>query len=302
MSDLVNLIPWAIERLLKGEYAVRKNPKGLPLQLDLDPSLSALDIPTMEEELRKSLGPERAERFFALKDQPAPEKVAEAMSEILGPTVGPEFSARLADADWETVVSSVYWGLVWFGTKWGEQLARDREGLGTREAAEFEEVAEKDRPGSALVYTAQKYSREMIALFPRMIRRANLLRILRVSQKAPEHVICYLKEGSRCYIYGHFVASLVLCRSAIEAAVEDRLRRMGYGEELDQIEEHKMWSLIEMAREKGLLDNKWYKDADTVRSLGNRAAHAETVGEIPRENECRQAFDLTRKFLEHLYA
>lgn len=48
MSDLVNLIPWAIERLLKGEYAVRKNPKGLPLQLDLDPSLSALDIPTME--------------------------------------------------------------------------------------------------------------------------------------------------------------------------------------------------------------------------------------------------------------
>ena len=23
MSDLVNLIPWAIERLLKGEYAVR---------------------------------------------------------------------------------------------------------------------------------------------------------------------------------------------------------------------------------------------------------------------------------------
>ena len=64
MSDLINLIPWAIERRLKGEYAVRKNPKGLPLQLDLDPSLSALDIPTMEEELRKSLGPERAERFF----------------------------------------------------------------------------------------------------------------------------------------------------------------------------------------------------------------------------------------------
>ena len=55
-----------------------------------------------------------------------------------------------------------------------------------------------------------------------------------------------------------------------------------------------MWSLIEMAREKGLLDNKWYKDADSVRSLGNRAAHAETVGEIPKENECKQAFDLTR--------
>lgn len=302
MSDLVNLIPWAIERLLKGEYAVRKNPKGLPLKLDLDPGLSALDVPTMEKELRKSLGPERAERFFALKDQAGPEKVAEAMNEILGPTVGPEFSSHLAEADWETLVSSVYWGLVWFGTQWGEQLAREREGLGTREAAEFEEAREKSSPGSTLVYAAQKYSREMMALFPRIVHRAEMLRILKVSKKAPGNVVRYLQEGSRCYIYGHFLASLVLCRSAIEAAVEDRLRQMGHGEELDHIEEHKMWSLLEMAREKGLLGKRWYRDADSVRSLGNRAAHAETVGKIPKENECKQAFDLTRKILEHLYA
>jgi hypothetical protein len=96
-----------------------------------------------------------------------------------------------------------------------------------------------------------------------------------------------------------FLASLVLCRTVIEAACEDSLRRKGHCEELDRIAKDKLLNLLLMARRHNLLDKARFEQADDIREMANRTVHSERM---PGEIECGNAFLTTRGIIEHLYS
>ncbi len=144
--------------------------------------------------------------------------------------------------------------------------------------------------------TAETYATELLKLFPQMVTRAESLRILPASEKVPDFVNRYLGEASRCYIYGQFLASLFLCRSAIVEAVEDRLRQKGYGKDVDAIKGEWLKAVLKLAVDKGLLDDVIYRQADDIRILGNNAIHGT---KLPTDQDCMD--DQTRGILQHLY-
>src|SRR6185369_11708963 len=73
--------------------------------------------------------------------------------------------------------------------------------------------------------------------FPKLVDRAYQLSVFTAEIPAPTKVARYMEEASKCYLYGQRIACLMVCRSAIEFAIPDRLVTLGYG---TQLEEFKM--------------------------------------------------------------
>jgi hypothetical protein len=107
-----------------------------------------------------------------------------------------------------------------------------------------------------------------------------------------------LGEASRCFIYGQFLASILLCRSAIVAAAEDRLRKKGFGREVDQVRQDFLKNVLKLALNKGPLDETIWKAADEIRVRANKAAHSDM---LPDARDCMEAYHLTRGIIQHLY-
>jgi hypothetical protein len=135
-----------------------------------------------------------------------------------------------------------------------------------------------------------------------MIQRAGQLRALSAADQPPTDVQSYLQEATRCYIWGFYVASLMLCRSAIEFAIRERLRNHGKSEKLLQLEQSRedtLDKLIDLAKAElhwGLKDS--LRAADIVRAEANRAIHRE----VPPSERCKEMFAVTRGALKELYS
>jgi hypothetical protein len=152
-------------------------------------------------------------------------------------------------------------------------------------------------PEALPVFAARKYAREFVNLFPKMAKRAELLKLLPVSKGLPQHLLRYLIEASRCFIYGQFLACLVLCRSAIENAIETRLSETGYGNEVANVTRDKLINLLTLALDKRLVNESTYLEADQIRTLANHAIHGTR---IPDGEECKRAFHRTRYVIQEL--
>ena len=131
-----------------------------------------------------------------------------------------------------------------------------------------------------------------------MVKRATApeFRMLSASREVPESLQRYLIEASRCYIYGHFLASLIVCRSAIEEAVKRRLIDIGKQEEINR--DDRLVTLLRLAKQERLLDKTRYDYANCIREKARLAVHGKG---IPPDEECVDALIKTRGILEHLY-
>ncbi|MBZ5538285.1 MAG: DUF4145 domain-containing protein [Acidobacteriia bacterium] len=299
MADLITLIPWAILRLLRHECLAEMDEKGEPLTLELDPQLNHPSLQTMEKDLKDVLSPEHAYLLFALKDRHTEEDVRMAVDELFLGSWGDRIAEECVNAEWPELLSRVYQGLVDFAEELGDSLARKREGVGSRYAANLDTLTEKARPGANFNSTERKYARDMVSLFPRIVRRATPLKILATTDRAPKQLLAYLTEASRCYIYGHFIACVVLCRATIEGAFEDFLTKQGRGRDVSQIESDKLFKLINLARNAGLITVGIFDDAHDIRTLANETLHNE---QLPQEHDCMVAFERTRNIVEYLYS
>ncbi len=298
-SNLTVFVPWVLERLLKGEYHFSVDEKGQPRRVELDPKFGDLDVPTMEDDLRAVFEAEgKAELFFTLKNQHSSKDISRVMRKIFSPPLAQALSRQLADENWENIVACVYWEIKWFGERVAKLRIKGREESTSIAFANFDFAMEESRPGSFQIWAAEKCTRDLMLLFPKMVSRLTSLRILPVTTKLPSYLIRYLRESARCYFFGQCLASLVLCRSAIETAVEERLRELGYGTEVDKIKEHKIRNMVEMTREKGLLDDKLCRRGQRIRKKANDAVHGKF---IPEDKECAKLFYETREIVEHLY-
>lgn len=146
------------------------------------------------------------------------------------------------------------------------------------------------------------HARRLSKQFPKIVDRAEKLSLLRTDYDVPDGVRQYIEQASACYLQGLLIACLIVCRSAIEFAVRDRLKALGHGSELDSFEKSKngdslKW-LIELA--KRILPwqfNDVLEDSHKIREVARRAVHVES----PDEDECREMFILTRTIVHTLY-
>jgi hypothetical protein len=118
-----------------------------------------------------------------------------------------------------------------------------------------------------------------------------------VTDAVPSSVTQYAREASRCYLHGFFSASLVLCRSCVEAGIETRLDQKGLRKQLEALGFNKVQGLLKLAVESGVLDDLTVRMADEIRRSANKAVH----GSVPSEMECRERLEQTRAVLRHIY-
>ncbi len=170
------------------------------------------------------------------------------------------------------------------------------------ELEEIERRLLKREQGESPDMVTMGYARRLGRLFPRMVERAETLRVLPAQEPVPGEVQDYLREASRCYIYGQFIACLIVCRSAIEFAIGDCLRRHGKGKELEELRMGKKDSLENMI-DLGRKELSWtlrptLDDSDQVRIKANAAVHARP----PDADACKEMFLKTRGVLRELYS
>jgi len=312
--DLSTLIPWVLERIVNYEYEVSRDSKGQIESVDLDPFYGEAKkrFEVIEAKLLAGMSTEYRAAFLPLKEGYTQETLTVAMAKLFpsgGPRVAERFAERLAGATWEELVRwlDYIYTAAWEGEgEWegmGPRLARAREGFGNFSDAAVEKLIQSSQPESLRMYIEKKYARDLIKLFPKFVDRADLdlRRLLKANLEPPNPVKRLLNEAVRCYIYGQFLGSLCVCRAAIEAGIEDRLRTEGWGVDVENIntKEGKLFKLIELAGEKRLLDHDGKKWAHDVRTLCRDAIHGVR---LPSEAECRSAFCRTRGVLEFLYS
>jgi hypothetical protein len=172
--------------------------------------------------------------------------------------------------------------------KW---IYRGRERLGGTEVASLETALLGFNEGIVREEVASAYLKEFAREFAKLVRRAEQLRVPDTSAPVPEQVQTYVAEATRCYIYGRYIACLLVCRSAIEVALCDRLKRQ------DKID-----NLIRYGREKlHWALNRTLDDADHVRRAANDAVHP-VAGAVPTAEICKDMFVKTRGVLSELYS
>ena len=241
------------------------DPEGVPINLELGRERGSITVQSMEEDLRVILSPEHSYLLFTLKDPHSDEDTKVALTGIFGTRIGSHIADQLAGADWQIIVTVVYRQIQSFD-RIGELLITDHETLSSNAGSQIEDAIQIHRPHALPMFTERKYARELVSLFPNVVSRAQALQLLPAAEKAHRNVLAFLKEASRCFIYGQSLASIFLCRSAIEAAFEDRLIKDGHGKEVAEISKDKIVTLLEISKKKALIDQVIFDQADDIRT------------------------------------
>jgi hypothetical protein len=294
-NGLLTLVPWTLERLLRQEYEVTCDANGVPQALNVGSDYGVLSTEEMEEALKASPLWDSLESLSALRDDLTPERVSKALAATLPPTwLPPE---ELLHADWPEIVASVFRGYCRFGKDFLNGIIESRIGLGGPIAADLEVEMQWRRPAALPAAVAEYVIREMGESFPGIAERLCTFQVTPVTDAVPSTVTQYAREACRCYLHGFFSASLVLCRSCVESAIETKLDQKGLRKQLDALGFNKVQGLLKLAVTSGVLDDLTCRMADEIRRSANKAVH----GSVPPETECRERLGQARAVLRHLY-
>ncbi len=130
------------------------------------------------------------------------------------------------------------------------------------------------------------YAFELIRVLARLNNKTFKLEAPPITGVAPESVVSYLRESTRCWLYGFHGASVALSRACLEDALKARMHR-------DECLE----SLIAVAKRSGLLDGCMEDFAHKVRKAANKFLHGRSI----TERESRQTLDATRSLVEQIF-
>jgi hypothetical protein len=242
------------------------------------------------------------EAFFALKERRTVEELESSLQALrFSPGLASRAAQELDGSDWEDIlffIDKQLSGLAKLESedRLGDQIVKQREGFSSSDAREVEMLIDDRFPDLLPLLAARKYATEFRQFFPEVVKRATApeFRLISANKQVPESVRQYLIEASRCYVYGFFLASLILCRSAIEEGIKKRLKDI----EMAPEKEDRLVNLLKLAKRENLLDETRYKMALEIKNLADDAVHGK---ELPGQDECIEAFIKTRGILEHLY-
>jgi hypothetical protein len=137
------------------------------------------------------------------------------------------------------------------------------------------------------------FSRLLVPEIPRMVRRALQLEPMLIEEGPRADENPYVREATRCFLFGLFNASVALSRSALEQAFHKKLPLLLQ----DRSKEDSLQMLIKTARTSVLKRATEVCDlADQVRKKANVIVHGSTC----REAEALQVLRDTRKIISYL--
>lgn len=96
------------------------------------------------------------------------------------------------------------------------------EGFTEEHGKAIADVLQRD-PGGWEYFVDDFYSHEVVANIPGMVSRFVRLSPVLVGVIPSREVSAYLREATRCFIYGFFQATIAVCRAALDAGLNDRL-------------------------------------------------------------------------------
>ncbi len=92
------------------------------------------------------------------------------------------------------------------------------------------------------------------------------------------HPLYHLREAFRCYVYGHYIACLCVCRCVLEESLREKLKDypplIGLYRRLDGTKKGGIEALIDHAFERKILDGRGFDLARRVARKGNLAIHS----------------------------
>lgn len=114
----------------------------------------------------------------------------------------------------------------------------------------------------------EHYSRETVNAIPAIVERFLSLKPVLAGRVPSAEVSLYLREATRCYLYGFFQGSTALCRAALEAGINELLqRRFGNVSGVDLVEKLRQLERFHV------LDAATSNDAHAVRKAGGSVLH-----------------------------
>jgi len=208
----------------------------------------------------------------------------------------------LKGKSYEQVITYLYAALTGNLKEAERLLAVGRETIPKIGANEVSASLDEGFSGDTHERLASFHAMRLSKQFPKIIDRAMGLALLTTDYEVPNTVKRYIEEASKSCLNGQWIACLIVCRSAIEFAVRDRLKTSGYGSELDAFEKspkgESLLYLIELAKEHMARQYRDpLEDAQVVRRAAVRAVHADP----PHDDECRDLFLRTRTVMQLLY-
>jgi hypothetical protein len=296
------IISWAIPLIARGHYALSDTAGERELWVtDRKP-----DISYMEGELLYGRDKTAQQAFLNLRENCCLDNVRTLLVLLLGKSVGERLTLQFADRplaprDYELIVAVAYHQETSLVSDFQRLVVKGREGIsGSNDS--LAAIEQKAIPEAVSVAVVTHYAVELSNLFPRLIRRAEQLRILPAEVRVPAIVERYLEEASKCYLYGCFIGCVVVCRSAIEFSLRERLTKWGQESALNALRQDRndsLWNMIQLAR--SVLPytlRATLTDADKVRVAAKDAVHMSE----PQIEVCKETFIRTRGVLAELYS
>jgi hypothetical protein len=141
------------------------------------------------------------------------------------------------------------------------------------------------------------YTRDFLKNARKLVARTMLLTPMKPKAKPEGGVNLYLREATRCYVFGLWDSSVALSRAAVERALKDRLKEQ-LGNNMPIGDDGLMKRLLDYAYKMRLIDGAHLTMGEKVRVAGNKVLH----GAHAHENDAGESLASARGVLSQLYS
>lgn len=150
-------------------------------------------------------------------------------------------------------------------------LLRSREGFSDAEIAKWNALFEKLEDKDTLdMWLDEYYVHDMLERIPKMVRRTKRFSTIVPNRTPSKEINLYLREATRCYIFGFWHASVSLCRATVEQALRERVN----GKPSDRF-----YEMLKVAQVKGLVDSADAHMAEKAYATGRDVLHGKRLSE-----------------------
>ena len=149
------------------------------------------------------------------------------------------------------------------------ELAADFEGFTLPSRAFVTSVFKKYKRDHLEYSLDEYYVRKALRDIPKLVQRTLQLESMATQDVPMSDAIFYLREATRCYIFGFWAASVALGRAALEQSLKEAVAKVTKR----PVFESKLSRLVESAGRLRLADLAVLNQAEQVRLAGNRTVH-----------------------------
>jgi hypothetical protein len=155
----------------------------------------------------------------------------------------------------------------------------------------FSDIIERFTPTGIYLLYESYYVMRFLDEAPRKIKRALSLRKILVTDEISLKIKEYCKEAYRCYLNGHFNASIILLRAIIEQALKDK-----YNIDTGMLEPTRTYLI-----NNGLISDELSKQIIKIRDGGNKAVHNITRNKQASESYNKHLIEVGQNILKSLF-